>query len=83
VIDAKVSLSAYLESLEAETEAERRQLLETHARQVQAHIQKLAAKSYWAQFQPSPDFVVFFIPGENFSVQPFPTPRISLKGARG
>ncbi len=66
VIDAKVSLSAYLESLEAETDADRRRLLQTHARQVQAHIQKLAAKTYWAQFQPSPEFVVLFIPGENF-----------------
>jgi DNA recombination protein RmuC len=66
VIDAKVPLSAYLESLEVETDAERRRLLENHARQVQAHIQKLAAKSYWAQFQPSPEFVVLFIPGENF-----------------
>ena len=66
VIDAKAPLSAYLESLEAETDAEQKQLLETHARQVQAHIQKLAAKSYWAQFQPSPEFVVLFIPGENF-----------------
>ncbi|MCX5880641.1 MAG: DNA recombination protein RmuC [Deltaproteobacteria bacterium] len=66
VIDAKVSLSAYLESLEAETDADRSRLLETHARQVQSHIQKLAAKTYWAQFQPSPEFVVLFIPGENF-----------------
>jgi DNA recombination protein RmuC len=66
VIDAKAPLSAYLESLEAETEADQGRLLETHARQVQAHIQKLAAKSYWAQFQPSPEFVVLFIPGENF-----------------
>ena len=66
VIDAKVPLSAYLESLEAETDADRGRLLEAHSRQVQAHIQKLAAKSYWAQFQPSPEFVVLFIPGENF-----------------
>ena len=66
VIDAKVSLSAYLESLEAETDADRSRLLDTHARQVQSHIQKLAAKTYWAQFQPSPEFVVLFIPGENF-----------------
>jgi DNA recombination protein RmuC len=66
VIDAKAPLFAYLESLEAETDAEQRRLLETHARQVQAHIQKLSAKSYWAQFQPSPEFVVLFIPGENF-----------------
>jgi DNA recombination protein RmuC len=66
VIDAKAPLSAYLESLEAQTDADRGRLLETHARQVQTHIQKLAAKSYWAQFQPSPEFVVLFLPGENF-----------------
>lgn len=66
VIDAKAPLFAYLESLEAETDAEKRRLLQTHARQLQAHIQKLAAKSYWAQFQPSPEFVILFIPGENF-----------------
>jgi DNA recombination protein RmuC len=66
VIDAKVPLSAYLESLEAQTDADRERLLEVHARQVQSHIQKLAVKSYWAQFQPSPEFVVLFIPGENF-----------------
>lgn len=66
VVDAKVPLVAYLESLEAETESDRNRLLENHARQVQAHVQKLAAKTYWAQFQPSPEFVVLFIPGENF-----------------
>jgi len=66
VIDAKVPLSAYLESLEAETDADRNRHLEMHARQVQSHIQKLAAKSYGSQFQPSPEFVVLFIPGENF-----------------
>lgn len=66
VIDAKTSLSAYLESLEAETESDRKRLLEAHARQVQSHIQKLSAKAYWAQFKPSPEFVVLFIPGENF-----------------
>jgi DNA recombination protein RmuC len=66
VIDAKVPLAAYLESLEAATDADRKRHLEIHARQVQSHIQKLAAKSYWSQFQPSPEFVMLFIPGENF-----------------
>ncbi len=66
VIDAKVPLASYLESLEAQSEPDRRKFLEDHARQVQIHIQKLAAKSYWASFQPSPEFVVLFIPGENF-----------------
>lgn len=66
VIDAKVPLTAYLESLETGTDADRKRHLENHARQVQSHIQKLAAKSYWSQFQPSPEFVVLFIPGENF-----------------
>jgi DNA recombination protein RmuC len=66
VVDAKVPLSAYLDSLEAQTDPETDQCLQRHARQLLDHIQKLAAKSYWKQFQPAPEFVVLFIPGENF-----------------
>ena len=66
IVDAKVPLNAYLDSLEAGDDQEVASCLQHHARQVQAHILKLAAKSYWRQFQPSPDFVVLFIPGENF-----------------
>ena len=66
IIDAKVPLSSYLESLEAHSEPDRQKYLESHARQIQSHIQKLSAKSYWASFKPSPEFVILFIPGENF-----------------
>ncbi len=66
IIDAKVPLSAYLDSLEAETESKQEALLEIHAKQVRAHIQNLSKKSYWAGFDPTPEFVVLFIPGENF-----------------
>ncbi|MBN1932817.1 MAG: DNA recombination protein RmuC [Desulfobacterales bacterium] len=66
IVDAKVPLTAYLEALEAETDKERQGLLLTHSKHVQTHIQKLAQKEYWSQFQPTPEFVVLFIPGENF-----------------
>ncbi|RJP78086.1 MAG: DNA recombination protein RmuC [Desulfobacteraceae bacterium] len=66
VIDAKVPLSAYLDSLEAETEAAQDAFLETHARQVRSHILSLSRKSYWESFESTPEFVILFIPGENF-----------------
>jgi DNA recombination protein RmuC len=66
VVDAKVPLEAYLQGLEALDEGERKACLDRHAQQVRNHMTKLGSKSYWSQFQPAPEFVVMFLPGETF-----------------
>jgi DNA recombination protein RmuC len=66
VIDAKAPLDAYLKALDAPDEAARQALLAEHAKQVRTHLSQLASKGYAAHVQPSPDFVVMFLPGEMF-----------------
>ncbi len=64
VVDAKVPLDAYLRAIEADDEPTRRAHGVDHARQVRSHVDQLARKEYWAQFEHSPAYVVAFIPGE-------------------
>ena len=66
VVDAKTPLDAYLSAIEASDDETRDKYLLQHARNVRARIRELAAKTYWAQFRRAPDFVVLFIPGEQF-----------------
>lgn len=63
-VDAKVPMQAFLDANEAEDESERRMHLASHGRQMKAHIDALAKKEYWKRVDPSPEFVVAFIPGD-------------------
>jgi DNA recombination protein RmuC len=66
VIDAKTPLDAYLAALDASTDEERAQALRRHAQQVETRVRELASKSYWTQFERSPEFAVLFLPGDQF-----------------
>jgi DNA recombination protein RmuC len=66
VVDAKAPLKGYLEAMEAQDDATRAARLADHARQIRDHLKALSLKSYWEQFEPAPEFVVLFLPGENF-----------------
>ena len=66
VVDAKAPNDAYREAASASDEATRASKLAEHAAKVRTHIDALGAKSYWEQFQPSPEFVVLFLPGDQF-----------------
>jgi DNA recombination protein RmuC len=66
VVDVKAPLDAYLEALEAATDEQRQIALRRHGQQVESRVRQLAAKNYWSQFEHSPEFVVLFLPGDQF-----------------
>ncbi len=66
VVDAKVPLTAYLEAAAATDDTARRTALHRHGQQVAEHVRLLAGKQYWTQFQPAPELVVLFLPGDHF-----------------
>lgn len=66
VVDAKVAFLGFLEAVEATDQHERDRRLAAHATQLRRHIDQLAAKRYWDQFGPAPEFVVMFVPAEAF-----------------
>jgi DNA recombination protein RmuC len=66
VVDAKVPLTAYLDAVSATDETARRTALHRHGQQVGEHVRQLATKQYWNQFQPAPELVILFLPGDHF-----------------
>ncbi len=66
VVDAKTPLDAYLAAADAPDDRTREQHLKTHARKVRERMRELSSKAYWTQFKESPDFVILFIPGDQF-----------------
>lgn len=66
VVDAKTNIRAYLEAMEAATPDEAEACLERFARHVSEQATALARKKYWTQYRGSPEFVVMFIPGDQF-----------------
>lgn len=66
VVDAKVPFSAYLEAMESRDERHRSTRLDAHARHLRSHVDALGSKAYWERFDPSPEFVVLFVPADTF-----------------
>ena len=66
VVDAKAPFEGYLAAMEARDDAARATHLSQHARQLRAHVDALSAKTYWAAFEPTPEFVVLFLPADPF-----------------
>lgn len=63
-VDAKVPFASYVEAANCTDQRRRSALLAAHARALRGHVDALAAKAYWRHFQPAPEFVVLFVPGE-------------------
>ena len=66
IVDAKASINSYLEAFEAEDDSERESCLEKHARNMSERVKELSTKAYWKQFEHALDFVILFVPGDQF-----------------
>ena len=66
VVDSKVALSGYLDAMDAPDDSAREAHLKKHAQELRQHVRSLASKDYWKHVPDTADFVVLFVPGENF-----------------
>lgn len=66
VVDVKTPLDAYLTAVDAASDEEREVALQRHCKNVKQRVNELASKAYWNQLKNTPDFVVLFIPGDQF-----------------
>jgi DNA recombination protein RmuC len=66
IVDAKTPLDAYLSAIQAKDDSERQRELKRHAQIIRSRVRELSRKNYWAEYSNSPEFVVLFIPGEQF-----------------
>jgi DNA recombination protein RmuC len=66
IVDAKTPLDAYLSAIQAKEDSVRQRELKRHAQVIRSRVRELSKKNYWAEYTNSPEFVVLFIPGEQF-----------------
>jgi DNA recombination protein RmuC len=66
VIDAKCSLTAFMEAQDAGDDVAREAAYVRHAQSLKTHVASLSAKAYWEKLDLSPDFVAMFVPGDGF-----------------
>ncbi len=66
VVDAKMPLDSYLKAVESQDDQDKKKFMSAHAEQTKRHIQALSKKAYWKKIQPTPEFVILFLPGEAF-----------------
>ncbi len=83
VVDAKAPIASFRAAHDAADETTRAARLAEHAQKVRSHIDALGAKNYWEQFQPAPEFVVLFLPGDHFLTAALQADNLLLDRALG
>jgi DNA recombination protein RmuC len=66
IIDAKCSLNAYLDGCDEVDDDKRKACFKAHLGSILRHVQQLGSKAYWSQFGDAADYVIMYIPGEQF-----------------